>query len=175
MEAGLAKLFLYELKEQCNFAMKSYDDFVTAYKSRDSDGMWIRLELFLIAASKISLIFWPWRGDKQRGQDLRNLLQVDENVAFSTRGARNVLEHYDERLEEWHTKSQHHNVMDKTIIPETTINTGNFDYLRTFLTKRFVFKFLSEEYEINPIKDSIVELLPKVERELNKLFPKDFP
>lgn len=164
-----------ELKEQCNFALQAYDNFSDALKNKDSDKMWLYLELFFTSSAKISLIFCPWQGDKQRGEELKILLKVDNNTAFLSRGARNILEHYDERLENWYAKSKDRNLMDKMITSETTINTGNFDYLRTFVTKRFVFKFLSEEYEINPIKDSIVELLPKVETEFNNLLPKGIP
>jgi len=99
--------------------------------------------------------------------ELRKLLSVNDSVAFKTRSPRNHLEHFDERLEHWYDSSSHHNVMDRVVIPETTFVTGNVDYLRTFLTRRFVFKFLNDEYEIKPICNSIIELLSKVEKELS--------
>jgi hypothetical protein len=176
MKKPLTELFLYELDEQCNFAILAYDNIINAIKNKEGDKVWLYLELFLIAAAKISIIFWPQgRKHKKRGEELRNLLAIDETVAFATRDPRNHLEHFDERLDEWYDNSTHHNLANKVILPEITFMTGNIDHLRTFLTKRFVFKFLDKEYEINPIKDSIVELLFKVEGELNKFHPKGFP
>jgi hypothetical protein len=133
MEKYLEQLFLFELKQQCIFAIQAYNNIVNALKSRDGDNTWLYLELFLIAAAKISIIFWPQRSPyKKRGEELRNLLSIQDTVAFKATGPRNHLEHFDERLEDWYYSSEHGNLMDKSIVPETTINTGKFDYLRAF-------------------------------------------
>ena len=176
MEDLLKRLFLYELRQQCIFAIQSYNNIVNAFNNKDGDKIWLNLELFLVAAAKISIIFWP-QGPKykKRGEELRTLLSIDKTVAFNSRDPRNHLEHFDERLEDWYFNSKDKNLMDKSIVPETTINTGNFDYLRAFVTRRFVFKFLNDEYEIKPIAESINELIPKVENELNKLLPTGSP
>jgi hypothetical protein len=165
VDAFLAELYLYELKHQCEFAQIAYIDLCNAISSHNAKRLWAALESFLIAATKISIIFWPQK-DKynKRGEDLRKLLSVEDTVAFRNRNARNDLEHFDERLEDWNAKSQLHNIMDSAILPDSSFATGtNMDYLRVFLTRRFVFKFENNEYEINPIHASIVELSKEVE------------
>ncbi|MDW0180132.1 MAG: hypothetical protein QOA14_01510 [Nitrososphaeraceae archaeon] len=170
MDKPLTEHFLYELKNQCNFAIQGYNDFVSAYNNRSSDRMWSSLELFLIAAAKISIIFWTSDPKyAKRGEELRKHLSVNDTVAFKTRAPRNHLEHFDERLDDWYVSYSHHNLMDRVVFPETTFATGNFDYLRAFFTRRFVFRFLNNEYEIKPISDSIVELLSKVDKALSNL------
>jgi len=162
--------FIFELKHQCNFAITAYSELNIAISNQNADKIWSSLELFLIAAAKISIIFWPQEKKyNERGEDLRNLLKVDENVVYKKTDPRNHLQHFDQRLEDWYAKSTHHNLADSNIFPETNFMTGNVDYLRIFLTRRRVFKFEDKEYDIVPIYDSIVELLTEVDKEYENI------
>jgi hypothetical protein len=122
--------FIFELKHQCNFAITAYSELNIAISNQNADKIWSSLELFLIAAAKISIIFWSQEKKyNERGEDLRNLLKVDENVAYKKTDPRNHLQHFDQRLEDWYAKSTHHNLADSNIFPETNFMTGNVDYL----------------------------------------------
>jgi NurA-like 5'-3' nuclease len=177
MDDYLLLLFLNELKRQCSFAEVSYNEIQYFYNLRDEkrNRLWFSLELFLIATAKISIIFRPQNKYKKRGEELSNILSVNETAAFHTRRPRNYLEHFDEHLDDWYTTSTHHNLIDSSIINSNSI-IGPIDYLRIFLTDKFAFAFLKDEYEIKPIYESVIELSKKVDIELEnvkrRLMPK---
>ena len=167
MDDFLLQLFLYELKRQCTYAAVCYNEMVHYSKLSDWDlnkgRLWYSLELFLIAAAKISIIFRPKLQYKKRGEELSNILSVDSTAAFHTRRPRNYLEHFDEQLDDWYATSTRHNLADSVIFPSNKIIGA--DYLRGFFTDNFAFVFLKEEYEITPIYESILELSKKVDNE----------
>jgi hypothetical protein len=119
MDSFLSQLFLREIRQQCQFAMSDYKEMTQAIRERDNYKLFHSLQSFLIAAANISKIFWPIR-DKyygQRGQELRNLLLVDENNSpFKIRDPRNVFEHFDEKLDDWFRQSLHHKGLKKDIL-----------------------------------------------------------
>ncbi len=176
MDRFLTELFLYEIAHQCKLAISAYQDLVNSLRNRpvaapvDNTRIWASIELFVIAAAKISIIFWPQNKKYlKRGEDLRKLLSVDDKVAFKATAPRNHLEHFDERLEEWYLKSRLHNVIDTSILSESTDIRGGLDFLRILLTNRFVFRFADKEYPLNPIIESIVDLLQKVQKQQKQI------
>jgi len=171
MDRFLRDQFLMEIKHQCNFANIAYDDFVYVLSrmkiDRQMDRLWYSLQSFLIASANISKIFWPKNQSpyKERGEFLRTLLKIDDSAPFKFRHPRNHFEHFDERLDDWYLESTHHNIIDTSIGNEMHIS-GKIDYMRFFNTQKFVFRFRGDEYEINPIRNALQELLVKVNSEL---------
>lgn len=164
----LKRLFVFELKHQCNVAITAYNEMIRSISGQNGDNVWSTLESFLTAAAKIAKIFWPFKSKpeyEKRGQELRTLFKVEETVAFRNRCPRNYLEHFDERLEDWVIQTKDHNVVDRGILPNASFFTGNVDYLRVFFSRNRVFTCGNDEYELDPIYDSIVKLSENVDKE----------
>jgi hypothetical protein len=102
MDSFLKDLFLREIRRQCQFAISDYSEMTQAIGVGDNYKLFHSIQSFLIAAANISKIFWPVKDKyKQRGQEHRNLLSVDENNSpLKTRDPRNIFEHFDERIEQ---------------------------------------------------------------------------
>jgi len=155
------------------FANIAFDDLVYILSrmkvDRQTDRFWYSLQSFLIASANISKIFWPVNKSpyKERGEFLRNLLNIDDTSPFKLRDPRNHFEHFDERLDQWYLDSPHHNIIDTSIGTENSIS-GNIDFMRFFNNQEFVFRFGGDEYEIKPIHNALQELLLKGNSELSK-------
>jgi hypothetical protein len=61
---------------------------------------------------------------------------------------------------------------ETTISIYSTRTRSTTNTLRVFLTRRSVFRFGDNEYEINPLYDSVVELSNKVEKEYSSFLQK---
>jgi hypothetical protein len=115
MEKYLKRLFVFELRHQCNLAITGYNEMSRSISKQTGDNVWSALESFLTAAAKISKIFWPLKSKteyEKRGEELRTLFKIEKTVAFRNRCPRNYLEHFDERLEDWVLETKDHNVID---------------------------------------------------------------
>ncbi|MBA2267495.1 MAG: hypothetical protein H0W19_04065 [Nitrosopumilus sp.] len=64
--------------------------------SCDSYRVWISIQSLLIASGNISKILCP--DEKYPQRELRKRLSIKGNESFSSRAARNYLEHVDKRL-----------------------------------------------------------------------------
>jgi hypothetical protein len=170
MESFRRRLFLREIRQQCEFAIYDYKEITQAIREGDNYKLFHSLQSFLIAAANISKIFWPIRDNyySQRGQELGNLLSIDENNSpFKTRDPRNIFEHFDEKIDDWFRESPHHNLTDMSMADMDDSFKGS-DYIRFFNTTKYTFKFRAETYEINPLYTAVSDLLIKVNSEMDK-------
>jgi hypothetical protein len=63
---------------------------------------WSSIQLILMAAANVSKIFWPPNKKyKERGENLRKQLAVNEDNILSDRKFRDHFAHYDERIEKY--------------------------------------------------------------------------
>jgi len=93
------QVLLGEIVTQSKFAEKAADQLI---QYSDSDEVWGSIQSILVAVANVSKILWPSREKyNARGQQLRELLGVDDKNLLSDRTFRNHFEHYDERIEEW--------------------------------------------------------------------------
>jgi hypothetical protein len=101
----------------------------------------------------ISRFFWPSKNSpfhKIRAEKLRKVYSIDDSCPIKNRGMRNLIEHFDERLDlflnEFGTKK---------IVPSYVGNKPNNNdptiLFRAFFYDEFIFKVLNEEYELKPI------------------------
>lgn len=169
MEKYLKRLFVFELRHQCNVAITAYIEIKESVSAQNGDNVWSSLESFLTAAAKISKIFRPPKKYEKRGEELTTMFNVEQTDAFHDRCPRNYLEHFDEYLEDWVVRTKDHNVADRDIFPNPSFITGNVDFLRVYFTRNRVFRCGDDEYELDPIYNSIVKLSGEVENEFNKI------
>jgi len=173
MDSFLRRLFVSEIQHQCQFALTAYNDITTGLTAHDNIRLFYSTQGFLIACANISKIFWPQSAQyTQRGDELKLLLSIDDSSPLKRTGARNHLEHFDERLDIWYTQSKHHNVMDLSVGGTQGPVAGQIDFMRYFDNQKFAFKFRSDVFELAPLKTAIEDLLIKANNELSERPPK---
>ncbi|MFY7710153.1 hypothetical protein ACOSQB_05970 [Tenacibaculum sp. MEBiC07804] len=83
----------------------------------DHMGIWSSIQSFLISTSNISKIFWPKKKYENRGNHLRNLLQIPDNCDLKSRKFRNKLEHYDDFISEYFEDLTSYHYVDLVMNP----------------------------------------------------------
>lgn len=81
------------------------------------DAFWVAAQNVLTAAANLAKALWGSGGRKAtQREDLRRSLQVDDtSVLKSSPILRNHLEHFDERIEKWESKSSRRIFVDRNI------------------------------------------------------------
>jgi len=87
-----------EVSLQCQIAQRAAQRLDVANEKNDHIEIWCSIQSILIAGGNVSKILWPVK-NKQRGKELRETLQVEQDNILSKRKFRNHFEHYDERIE----------------------------------------------------------------------------
>jgi len=168
MEKMVLKIFQMEIERQCKFAIIAIEEVKIGLSNNNSDLVWYAIQNFLVAVGNISKIFWPTR-NKERGEELRRSLGIEDNSPIQARNFRNHFEHFDERLEEWAKSSERHNFVDSSILPPNMIaGIDQKDFLRIFNPTTWTLTFRGDKYELKPIIKAIYELYPNVSTEANK-------
>ena len=107
------QVLIGEIVMQSKFAAMAADQLA---KASDPIAIWGSIQAILIAAANVSKILWPEQKDRRaRGEHLRVLLGVDDHSLLSDRTFRNHFEHYDERVEDWFSKSASSAYVDSEI------------------------------------------------------------
>ena len=123
----------------------------------DQDAILDVLQHVLIQGAALSRYFWPARrGHEARAKYLRSALAVTDTSALRSRGLRNAIEHFDERLDVY--LSGH---VVGHILPHYVGRTPSQDagvplhLFRAYFVDRGVFSLLGEQYEMQPMVDEI--------------------
>jgi hypothetical protein len=102
MDRYLEWLFIQEIGNHCEWAAMAYRNLQSFLAQGDVMGVFSAVYGFLSHTANISkLLKPPNRKYQRRGTDLMKALGVGPTSLVFNRDLRNVLEHYDERLEEW--------------------------------------------------------------------------
>jgi hypothetical protein len=95
-------VFLGEIVLQSQIAQCAAESLKTSRDNFDHIGVWGSIQSILVAAGNVSKILWPqYKKHKSRGEELRRLLNIENDNILSNRSFRNHFEHYDDRVEEW--------------------------------------------------------------------------
>jgi hypothetical protein len=174
MEPIVMRIFLSEVKHQCDNALIAYQDLDELLKKMLPKGdnmirFWYSLQSFLTAVGNISKLFWPSLTNankdkhailRRRGRELRVKLSVGCKSPLKKRNFRNHLEHFDERLQMWAIESKHHNFVDSNIGPIEGCDKE--DYLRNFDPDKRIFTFKGNEYSLIPVIEAVKTLHNKI-------------
>ncbi len=173
MEKMVLQIFQSEIEKQCKFAIIAVEQIKTELANTNSnlDLVWYAIQNFLVAVANISKFFWPPKFKYQkRGEELRKSLGIKDDSPIKPRGGRNVIEHFDEKLEEWATSSKRHCFIDSNIGPLNMIaGIDQQDVLRHFGPTTWAFTFRSDKHELKPMIEAIYDLYPKALTEANRL------
>ncbi|MDN5846366.1 MAG: hypothetical protein L0H53_08850 [Candidatus Nitrosocosmicus sp.] len=175
MDKRLEDIFLYEIIFQCKTILSTFE---MLSKSLDEDIwnnnlIWGLLSLILTSTSNISKIFWPsdqsGKSCLERGEYLRNLLQINDDSVIYNRDLRNNFEHFDERLHRWYKNSKTKNFSYRNI-NITIRNDGSDDYMDmgNYDSRTNTVTFWNIIYELDPIKMAITDLLYTTGKKCNE-------
>jgi hypothetical protein len=127
--------------------------------------MFRSLEIFLGHTAKISLILWPEaRGNESRGNQLRTLLELNDNNPLRDRSARNDMQHFDERIDQWANSTGGRIFVDSNVGPypiPIRINGESPEALRHFDPKAQLFVFRSQKYDIGVLVEAVRDVLSR--------------
>ena len=167
MNSYLQNVFVIEIERQSKFGLMAYQDLEQALnvlstandRRSQIDRFWYSVQSLLIAVGNLSKIFWPATKQEDRGRELRELFEVQDDSVLEPRTFRNHFEHFDERLENWATSSSHKNFADSNIGPPGMIGgVSADDHLRNFDTQNFAVTFRGDSYQLRPIFAALQDL-----------------
>lgn len=150
-----------EIQIHAASAIASYKHLVTLVaesKTRQSREVWFVLVSFLTHAAMISKFFDPIKADeskKQRGVALQAHLKIAKDSPILPRAARDNLEHFDERIDNWVE-----NMEDKVLEMVFDDRDGfNFIYEHKGAIRRVLIAeemvFISEDRHGNPVETKL--------------------
>lgn len=94
--------FLSELIYQARLVSYSHQRLMDSVDGFDKIAVWSGIQSILISSGNISKILWPARKKyKERGKQLRELLEIAPDSVLESRKFRDTFEHYDERLDDF--------------------------------------------------------------------------
>jgi len=114
------------------------------------------LDLFqniIINAGGISRFFWSSKNKgyyKIRGEKLREVYHVNDSSVLKNRDMRNLIEHFDEKLDDFLKGFTNGSVMQKYVGP-IFYSYGSTIFFRAFIFDKYIFKMFNVEYEMEPI------------------------
>jgi hypothetical protein len=112
------------------------------------------LDLFqniIVNAGGISRFFWPSKNRyKIRGEKLRKVYLVDDSNVLGNRDMRNLIEHFDEKLDDFLKEFTSGRVMPK-YVGQMFYSYDATIFFRAFIFDKNIFKIFNVEYEIKPI------------------------
>lgn len=99
---------------------------------------WFALDAALGALGNMSKVFWPSGSPKlpltlERCAHMRRIYQLTDDSLLNDRAVRNGFEHFDERIDSWHLRSERHNFVDRMVGgPADIIGLDDSDFARLF-------------------------------------------
>ena len=115
------RIFLSEIRKQCEFAnlsLKKMTSFLNS-EERDTLQFWSDVQSFLVATANVhKLIF---NKDEQLSKQLQTELNAHEKTLRKGKHVRNRFEHLDEDILEWYENSKNHNIAQYNIGPRGMI------------------------------------------------------
>ncbi|WP_202702362.1 hypothetical protein [Flavobacterium sp. UGB4466] len=101
----------------------------------------------------ISRFFWPSKDKgyyRIRGEKLRKIYDVSDSSILKNRDMRNLIEHFDEKLDNFLKEFNSGTVMPKYVGPISYVNDFR-TFFRAYFYDKHIFKMLNVEFEIEPI------------------------
>ena len=118
----------------------------------DSHAVLDELQNIIVQGAAVSRYFWPSdRGHEARGRELRQQFQVTEESPLKSRDLRNMIEHFDEKLDHYLAKGIVGHIIPHYFGPEGRSSGVPKHFFRAYFTNVGVFEILGKRYEIEPI------------------------
>ncbi len=112
------------------------------------------LQNIVLNSAALSRYFWPVRKNHHwRGEQLREVFQIDENSALHSRDLRNAIEHFDEKLDTYLERGIVGQILPEYIGPFSESSGIPIHIFRGYYVDIGVFQLLDNQYEVQPIID----------------------
>lgn len=184
MEKSDIEMYLAEVEKQCVMAGFAFQSIGEALNALNEEGLgpsskkWAlrwnvfrAVHSFLTHTSNVSKVFWGQDNDKnkvrrERANKLRGCLSLpDDEHILKKRTVRNALEHFDERLDEWRTKSKGKNYSQNNMGPIGAISGFNaLDQMRHFDPIARVFYFRGDAFDLGAMNDGVQDILDRLKK-----------
>lgn len=107
----------------------------------------------------ISRYFWPSdKKYKARGEALRKAFGIDDSCPLKDRKLRNMVEHFDEYLDDYLRKTVAGQYVPDYFGPAPCADRSPLKLFRAYFTDVGVFEVLGEAFSVQPILDAIFDL-----------------
>lgn len=123
------------------------------YDCKNDDVILDLLQNIILSAGGISRFFWPSKKTghyKVRAIKLREVYSINDSNILKDRRMRNLIEHFDEKLDDFLKEFTTWKVMPKYVGP-VFFSSDTTVFFRAYFYDKSIFKILNVEYEIKPI------------------------
>lgn len=118
----------------------------------DSHAVLDELQNIIVQGAAVSRYFWPSnKAHEVRGRELRQQFQVAEDSPLKSRDLRNMIEHFDEKLDHYLAKGIVGHVIPHYFGLEGKNSGVRKHFFRAYFINVGVFEILGKRYEIEPI------------------------
>ncbi|MDO8251385.1 MAG: hypothetical protein Q7T78_16930 [Rhodoferax sp.] len=178
MDDFLLRLYLKQVKEECESAFSAIEAFNNAVQSSGAADPFASAHSFIHNAAAVSRIFWPPRGkdkhssqrSQRRGEALRKAIDLPSAHAVQNRVLRDHFEHFDERLDDWAERSKNRNIVHHLLGPRNAIG-GNAisdeDIIHHYDPATKIYAFRGEKFDLQSLATGINDVFVKITAKLN--------
>jgi len=125
----------------------------------DSHAVLDELQNIIVQGAGVSRYFWPAnKAHEARGRELRQQFKVSESSPLKSRDLRNMIEHFDERLDRYLAKGIAGLIIPHYFGPEYQSSGVPKHFFRAYFFEVGIFEILGERFEIEPIADELMRL-----------------
>lgn len=125
----------------------------------DSHTVLNELQNIIVQGAAVSRYFWPAdKGHEARGRELRQQFKVTEDSPLKSRDLRNMIEHFDEKLDHYLAKGIVGYIIPHYFGFESEGNGVPKHFFRAYFINIGVFEILGKRYEIEPIAKELWRL-----------------
>ncbi len=165
MDNQLLYKLVEEVRQQGHFAQFAFQNVRNSLAALDSERVFFYVHALIAHLSNISRLLWPARPEsKERGDQLRAELKVDERSPLRLADFRQHVDRFDECLEDWASALEHRNYVDMNIMPQGTISNYKQDaFQRNLDPDRFQFWFRGDACDLRALADELRKLDAAVE------------
>ncbi|MDR6624848.1 hypothetical protein [Caulobacter segnis] len=122
----------------------------------------------LTHVAALSRFFWPGRDKplhKARAETLRKAFGLDDASPLADRSLRNVLEHFDERLDEFLLQDMAGFFFPSPMVDDASLNDDALGFIFRLVDPRDeIFVLLGERHAFGPLRTVVDEVLEKAHR-----------
>lgn len=164
-------IYFEQVKQECEFCLAAVEQMNKILEDEKAEGDFFREALDLVHhAAAISRIFWPPRcrtkgktaRAHQRGQALRDELEIQSNHPVQNRTLRDHFEHYDERLDDWVENSENKNMVKKLIGSRSSIGgIDDSDIIHQYDPSTKIYAFRGEHFNLEELVAGIIDIYKK--------------
>lgn len=177
MDEHLLRLYLGQVKEECEAAFKAINDLNGALQSQGNVSPFPPAQALVHHAAAVSRIFWPpGCKDKharqraaRRGEALRKAIGLATPHPVQSRTLRDHFEHFDERLDEWAEASRNRNIVNRLVGARNAIGGDGIadgDIIHHYDPALNIYAFRGEKFDVQALATGLEDIVSKMKAKL---------